>query len=406
MPTKPRIPSYRLHKASGQAVVVLNGMSVYLGKWNTPMSRVEYERVIAEWLANSRRLPRDRECSSCSPTPADPNDLRVSELILAFFEHAKKHYRHPDGTPTGELDNHRDALRPLRRVFGHTLAMEFGPLRLRAVREEMVRAGLCRTTINARVHRIRRAFRWAASMELIPASVVEALNTVASLQRGRCDARESNGVQPVNWNLVDRILPHLPRAVAAMVEIMRYSNCRAEDVVMMRPCDLSMESAVWEYRPASHKNQWREETSSIHKRIVHLGPRCQLTLRPFLGRPADAYLFSPQEARAEYQTQRAARRKTKRTPSEFKRERKANPQRVPKCHYSVNTFQQTVRRTCQKLGLPVWTVLQVRHSRATEVRERYGLEGAAASLGDTVEAAQIYAEKNRLLAQKIAREFG
>lgn len=401
-----RIPSYRLHKASAQAVVVLSGTSIYLGRWNSAESQAAYERVVAQWLANGRRLPQREAHSGEAATAIAANDLRVSELILAFFDHAKTHYRHPDGTPTGELDNYRDALRPLRRLFGNTPAEEFGPLRLRAVREDMVKSGLCRSTINARIHRVRRAFRWAASMEMIPGSVMEALNTVASLQRGRCAAPESSGVQPVNWQLVDATLPHLPRPVAAMVQIMRYSNCRPEDVVMMRPGDLTMNRDVWEYRPASHKNSWREECSPLHRRIVQLGTRCQIILRPFLDRPADAYLFSPRESRAQYQALRAAQRKTKPTPSERKRKRKANPQRAPKEHYTVNTFQQTVRKTCHKLGKPVWTVLQVRHSRATEIRERYGLEGAAASLGNSVEAAQIYAEKNRLLAQKIAREVG
>ena len=40
-------PSYRLHKATGQAVVVLSGHSVYLGKFGTPESHTEYDRVIA-----------------------------------------------------------------------------------------------------------------------------------------------------------------------------------------------------------------------------------------------------------------------------------------------------------------------------------------------------------------------
>jgi hypothetical protein len=49
----------------------------------------------------------------------------------------------------------------------------------------------------------------------------------------------------------------------------------------------------------------------------------------------------------------------------------------------------------------------VRHSRATEVREQYGVEGAQASLGNArVETAQIYAEKNQQLARKIAKEMG
>jgi hypothetical protein len=44
-------------------------------------------------------------------------------------------------------------------------------LALRALREEMIRSGLARTTINWQIGRVRRMFRWAVSVELIPASV-------------------------------------------------------------------------------------------------------------------------------------------------------------------------------------------------------------------------------------------
>jgi integrase len=406
MPKQVRIPSYRFHRGSGQAVVVLGGKSVYLGKWNTPESRAEYARVIAEWLARGQCFPAARSASAGTNGGAGPDALRVSELILAFWEHAKKHYRHPDGSPTGEQDNLRDALRPLRKLYGHTPAKDFGPKAMRALREEMVRAGLCRKTINARVNRVRRVFRWAASVELIPVSIVQALATVEALRNGRCDARESKGVTPVNWEEVEATLPHLPRPVAAMVQIMRFSNCRAEDAVILRGCDLRREGDVWEYRPAGHKNAWREESSPVHKRVVCLGPRCQEIIRPFLPADPATYLFSPKAAREEYQARRAQLRKTKRTPSELRRRRKLKPRRAPRDRYTVNTFQQSVRKTCQRIGVAVWSVLQVRHTRATEVRERYGLEGAAAALGDTVEAAQIYAEKNRQLARRIAREIG
>jgi len=235
---------------------------------------------------------------------------------------------------------------------------------------------------------------------------VQALETVPALQRGRCDARESDGVRPVDWKDVEATLPHLPRPVAAMVQIMRFSNCRAEDAVIMRGCDLTMMGVVWEYKPASPKNQWREENSPIHKRVVHIGPRCQEVIRRFLQPDLQAYLFSPRESRVEYQARRAALRKTKRTPSELRRKRNLKPRRAPGARNSVNSFQQCVRKACRKIGIPVWTVLQLRHSRATQVRQQYGLEGAAASLGDTVEAAAVYAEKNRELAKRIAREIG
>ncbi|MCK4340847.1 MAG: hypothetical protein KAY37_03895 [Phycisphaerae bacterium] len=55
--TAPRIPSYRLHKTSGRAVVRLNGQDIYLGKHGTPESHANYNRVICEWASNFRQLP-------------------------------------------------------------------------------------------------------------------------------------------------------------------------------------------------------------------------------------------------------------------------------------------------------------------------------------------------------------
>ncbi len=49
---KNRVPSYRRHKATGQAVVTVAGRDIYLGKYNTAASRAEYKRIIAEWTAH------------------------------------------------------------------------------------------------------------------------------------------------------------------------------------------------------------------------------------------------------------------------------------------------------------------------------------------------------------------
>jgi len=76
------LPSYRLHKSSGQAVVTLDGHDYYLGLHGTPTSRARYDRLIAEWLAGNRSLP---------PTVAssDANGLTVSEVLAGFWRHAE-----------------------------------------------------------------------------------------------------------------------------------------------------------------------------------------------------------------------------------------------------------------------------------------------------------------------------
>lgn len=238
-----RIPSYRLHKPTGQAVVRIEGHDHYLGKHGTPESQEKYDRLIAEWLVKGQ---------PATPTvPAKPAvDISVNGLILSFYRHAEKHYRRPDGSMTGEVGNLRDALRPLRKLYGTTPARQFGPLALRAVQEEMVRAGLARTTVNARINRIRRMFKWAVGVELLPPEVYQALRAVPGLQRGRCDAPEPEPVRPVPAEHVEAVLPLVPRPVRAMIQLQRLTGCRPEEVAVIRGSDLTLANPIGNTAPS------------------------------------------------------------------------------------------------------------------------------------------------------------
>jgi len=55
------LPKYRRHKASAQAMVTLDGRDFYLGPLESKAGIVEYDRLIAEWLANNRRLPNESD---------------------------------------------------------------------------------------------------------------------------------------------------------------------------------------------------------------------------------------------------------------------------------------------------------------------------------------------------------
>jgi hypothetical protein len=267
----PRVPSYRLHKARGTAVVTLGGRNRYLGAYGSPESHAEYEKVVAEWLANGR----------CSEPPSASRGPTVAEVMVAYVAHADSYYV-KNGQPTREVDGIKASIKPLRRLSGNTPAADFGPLALRAVREAMIgakddngRAILCRNEVNKRVGRIVRMFKWAVANELVPAAVYQALATVEGLRKGRTDVRESKPVGPVPDKDVDAIQPFVSRQCWAMVELQRLTAMRPGEVVIMRTRDVDRSGDVWVYRPGSHKTEHHGRG-----REVYLGPRAQELLAP------------------------------------------------------------------------------------------------------------------------------
>ncbi len=52
-----------------------------------------------------------------------------------------------------------------------TLAREFGPLAIKAVRAEFIKGGLSRSEINKRARRIVRLFKWAVAEEMVAPNV-------------------------------------------------------------------------------------------------------------------------------------------------------------------------------------------------------------------------------------------
>jgi hypothetical protein len=46
-----KLPSYCRHKATGQAVVTIDGHDHYLGRYGSPESKARYDEVIARLMA-------------------------------------------------------------------------------------------------------------------------------------------------------------------------------------------------------------------------------------------------------------------------------------------------------------------------------------------------------------------
>jgi len=454
----PKTPSYRKRSGYDQAIVTLTDRAskrrrdYWLGEYNSPESRERYHRLIAAWEAGGRRHPEPEDAGIVHSRRADPaaNDDRptVAMVIAEYWKWARRYYQ------PNESGTLRVALRMLRQYHGSEPAEEFGPRKLRALREAMIagdpaadppRPAWSRKYINQHVQRIRRMFRWAASQELIPASVHQTLDTVESLKRGRTKAREGKKVLPVPTDRIDAVRPYLNRQIEAVVDLQLLTGARPGELLGMRPIDIERQSgdddgqSVWVYRPREHKNQFRGV-----ERAIMLGPTAQDLLKPFLDdRDPEVYLFSPAEAEAE---RRAALSQARVTPmscgNRIGTNRELEPKRTAGDRYTSPSYYLAIRRACDKAFPPPpplgrrdnetiaawkqrltpkqqselaewrkahrWHPHQLRHNAATRIRREFGLEAAQLVLGHSsaVVTDAVYAERDMTKVEEVIRRVG
>src|SRR5262245_21326692 len=96
------VPSYRLHRQSGQAIVTIadprtrQRRDLLLGRHNSAESRAEDARLLMEGKSIDGRLPaRSRH--------ANPANMTVNELMSAYVRHVSKYYL-KEGQPTSEQE--------------------------------------------------------------------------------------------------------------------------------------------------------------------------------------------------------------------------------------------------------------------------------------------------------------
>lgn len=205
----------RVHVPSSQAYVFVSGKRLYLGRHDRPETVQKYHQVVAELLASGGQLPAEKEA------------IRIKELMARFWVWAQGYYVKSDGEPTQELDNIRQALRPLRALYADTPVTNFGPRALMAVRQKMIELGWCRGSINKNVGRIKTMIRWGTEQELIPGSVYHATQTVSGLKRKRSSAREADPVRPVPLDRVYAIQPLVSRQVWTLIQLQLLTAARA-----------------------------------------------------------------------------------------------------------------------------------------------------------------------------------
>lgn len=375
---KSLVPKYRLHRASGQAVVTVGGRDVYLGRHGTEDSRRKYGEIIAKVAAGQPATVQPDAIPASGPT--------VDEITVRFLDHADRHYR-KHGKPTSEIHLLKSAVAPLHERYGAIPAEAFGPKLLKEYRELLVARGLVRGTVNAFVGRIRRIFRYAVAEEMIGPEAYQRLAAVDGLRRGRTEAKESEPVRPVGDVALAAVLAHVPNPVNAMIRVQRLTGMRPGELCGMRWEDIDTTGDVWLYRPREHKLQHHGRD-----RVVAIGPQGQtiLTARRGLRVQLTGPVFPG-----------------KRGP------------------FTVAAYRRAIARGCElAFGMPdnltavarrkwretyVWHPNQLRHSFATELRKLPGvtLDTVAATLGHSqLSTSQVYAELDTASAASAVLKIG
>ena len=409
-----------------------------LGPHGSEASKKVYRQVLAD--AEKDRVAAEGD----SPIRADA-DISVAEVIATYYREWVTRRERLEKLRSSQAGRIWRSLRPVLKMFAELPAAEFGVRQLEEARTQLVTTrtcyncrimrakarkegreeptckrctdnpGLVRRYVNQLVWCIIRCFRWAGKRGLIPASVYGSLSTLEGLREGD-DGRSSKEVLPADDDAVEKILPLLPAPLAAVVRLQVLTGARPSELMRLTPGDLDQTGRievrpgqvidtagkVWSVQPKQHKNKWRG-----HRRLVLFGPAAQEVLRPFLtGRAAEAFLFSPREAVAALRARQRAERKTPVPPSQESR-RVACPKKAPGERYTPCSFNQAVKRACERAGVARWYPYQLRHNAATRLVEEYGWDLARIVLGHkSLDMTRIYGADNIGKAAEAMGESG
>ncbi len=265
----------------------------------------------------------------------------------------------------------------------------------------MIADDLSRKYINRQVVRLRSIFAWGVDQGMVPAETLVPLGAVAGLRYG--DVRETEPVRPVPAAYIRAVRPHVSGQVWAMIDLQRLTGMRPGEVVAMRGSDLDINNKVWAYTPAHHKTAHHG-----HDRIVYLGPRAQMIVKPFLRRELTTHLFSPADAEADRREELHRRRRTPLSCGNRPGSNRKDSPGWPGDHYTVNTYRQAIARACEAAGVDRWSPGQLRHNAGTRLRREYGLELAQTILGHRIGSAitELYAEVSVKRAIDVVRRIG
>ncbi len=132
----------RSSQAKDRCYGTFSGQTEWFGAREDPETQGRFDTYLAQWLARGRK-----------PELAPDAQISVKSVVARYLRHLKEKHGAESG---GQLHERIGlSLKPLLRLHGSEAAAVFSPLKLKAVRHDMIVGGrLCRGEINGRIQYI------------------------------------------------------------------------------------------------------------------------------------------------------------------------------------------------------------------------------------------------------------
>ena len=339
---------------TGRCFCKVRGKFVSLGRADDPQVHQRYAALLTSLNSSPVSTPT---AASTAPT-----GITVSELMLKFALEVMPKYRRSDGQPSAEQDCFRSVIKIVRRLFGETPAVDFGPLRLRLCRSEMVKAGWSRKFVNKQTGRLRLMFRWAVSWELIPQVVADALKSVAPLDPGETEARETKPRRSIPAADLKAVRDVLLERHRDALDLLLLCGARPGELLSLTTAMIDRSGEVWRVDLEKHKTAHHEKS-----RTLYFNRTAQAILQKYLKADPDERLFP----------------------------------------FTRGTFSQVISYACERAEVTPFVPHQLRHTVATQVVDQLGLEFAQQLLGHSNAAmTQHYSKSAEQAAMTAVQKLG
>jgi integrase len=350
------VPSYRLHKPSGQAVAYVKRKPVYLGPHGSPESKTRFAELLEKLATGSQDAP--------APPKAAAPTMYLNDLCVRFV--AKEFPR----LSKSEKDCFRSAIRVARKLFGETPVSDFGPVRFRVMRDAMVdgdkeagRQPWTRRTANRQSKRIRQIIRWGVSWELVTADVLARLETVKALAVGETETDDPPPREAAPQADIDAVREKLKPHHRDVFDLLLLTGARPGEILNLTGKLIERrDDGLWTADLSDHKNARKGK-----RRLLVFCTPAQAILLRYLKPDPEAKLF-------------ALRR---------------------------DNFAAVIRRACRRAKVDPFVPYQLRHSVATQLYDEVGLEAAQAMLGHSDALMTLhYARAAEKAAMRAAESLG